>query len=119
MKGKFLKPAGLSICFFFISLVGNLNGRWQGTLKTPDGSSITVVYNFKVNGDTLTGTAQSPEGMVTIDSGKVMGNTFTFQVTVDGNVYPHSGKIYDDSCDVDVDFGYEKVHTTLVRDTTK
>lgn len=119
MKVKCLKPVGLSICFFFVSLAGNLNGKWSGTLNTPDGNAISVVYNFKVKGDTLTGTAQSPEGVVTIDSGKVIGNNFTFQVTVDGTVYPHFGKVYDDSCGLNVDFGYDTVHTTLVRDTAR
>jgi hypothetical protein len=87
--------------------------------KTPDGNDLNVFYNFKVNGDTLTGTAESPEGVVPIDSGKVAGNTFSFQVTVDGNAYPHTGKLYDDSCGIDIDFGTQWVHTTLVRDTTK
>lgn len=119
MKGKILKPVLLSSCFFLISLFADLNGKWKGMLNTPDGNEISVVYNFKVDGEKLTGTAESPEGVVSIDSGKVSGNTFSFDVTVDGNVYPHSGKIYDDSCGLDVDFGSTKMHTTLVRDTLK
>lgn len=120
MKRKLFNSIALCCCtLFLMAVIANLNGKWTGVIRTPDGNDLNVSYNFKVNGDTLTGTAESPEGMVTIDSGKVTGNTFSFQVTVDGNAYPHTGKLYDDSCGLDIDFGSQWVHTTLVRDTTK
>jgi hypothetical protein len=120
MKKKLFNSIAVCSCFIFLmAVIADLNGRWTGVVKTPDGNDLNVFYNFKVNGDTLTGTAESPEGVVPIDSGKVAGNTFSFQVTVDGNAYPHTGKLYDDSCGIDIDFGTQWVHTTLVRDTTK
>ncbi|HVV54728.1 MAG TPA: hypothetical protein VHC47_05370 [Mucilaginibacter sp.] len=122
MKRKLLITGALLACTIFVMAVADgLSGKWKGTIKTPDGNEIQVTYNFVAKGDTLTGTAESPEGEVTIDNGKIMGDTaFTFKVTVDGNDYPHKGKIYADSCGVDIDFGGgAMVHTTLVRDTTK
>lgn len=121
MKRKLFNVIALCCCsFFLMAVIADLNGKWTGVIKTPDGNDLNVFYNFKVNGDTLTGTANSSEGrMVSIDSGKVAGNTFSFQVTVDGNTYPHTGKVYNDSCAMDIDFGSQWVHTTLVRDTTK
>jgi hypothetical protein len=107
-------------CGFFVLIVAtfaDLNGKWTGTIRTPDGNDIQAVYNFKVNGDTLTGTAESPEGVVTIDNGKVNGDNFSFKVTVDGVDYPHAGTVYKDSCSLDIDFGGAKVHTTLLRAT--
>jgi len=104
---------GLFLLVFFT--FADLNGRWTGTIRTPEGNEIQAVYNFKVDGDTLTGTAESPEGVVSIDNGKVSGDNFSFKVTVDGNDYPHSGTVYKDSCSLDVDFGDQKVHTTLLR----
>lgn len=120
MKKAFLNPIVLCCSFIFcFATLADLNGKWSGTIKTPDGNELQAVYNFKVEGDQLTGTAESPAGVVIIDSGKVMGNTFSFKVTVDGNDYPHKGTLYDDSCGVDIDFGYETVHTTLLRDTAR
>ena len=120
MKKIFFYFLLLSISFIFLkAITPGLDGRWTGTIRVPDGNEINATYNFKTSGDTLTGTAESPEGIVTIDSGKVAGNTFAFQVTVDGNVYPHKGIQYGDSCGVDIDFGSQVVHTTIVRDTTK
>lgn len=120
MTRKFFYSAALSACFIFLlSITSALDGRWTGIVNTPDGNSLDVVYNFKTNGDTLTGTAQSPAGEVSIDNGKVSGNNFSFDVTVDGNVYPHKGILYTDSCGIDIDFGAgTTVHTTIVRDTT-
>ncbi|MBS1501053.1 MAG: glycoside hydrolase [Bacteroidetes bacterium] len=120
MKRKFLIPAALLSCFLFVmAVVADLNGKWKGTIKTPDGNELEVVYNFKADGDKLTGTADSPAGSVSIDDGKITGDTFSFKVTVDGTDYPHKGKMYADSCGIDIDFGGSTVHTTVVRDTTK
>jgi len=116
MKRKLFNPIALLCCFFvLIAALADLNGKWTGTIKTPDGNDLQVSYNFKVDGNKLTGTGESPAGTVTLDSGKVTGDTFKFQVSVDGNVYPHTGKIYADSCGVDIDFGGQKIHTTLKR----
>jgi len=120
MKRNLFNSIAVCCCFIFLmAVVANLNGRWKGVLTTPDGTNLDVSYNFKVSGDTLTGTAESPQGVVTIDSGKVADNTFSFQVTVDGTAYPHKGKMYDDSCGIDIDFGSQWVHTTVVRDTAR
>ena len=121
MKRKLFNPIALLLCCFFILIaaIADLNGKWKGTIKTPDGNELPVTYNFKVDGDKLTGTGESPAGIVTLDSGKVTGDTFTFQVTVDGNTYPHAGKIYADSCGLDIDFGGQKSHITLKRDVQK
>lgn len=120
MKRSFFYSAVLSCGFIFLmTLSSTLDGRWTGIVKTPDGDELNVAYNFKTDGDTLTGTAESPAGQVSIDSGKISGNTFSFDVTVSGNVYPHKGILYQDSCGVDIDFGGGMmVHTTIIRDTT-
>ena len=117
MKRKLFTTTTL-LCFFVVcmaAIIADLSGKWTGTIKTPDGNELKVTYNFKVDGDKLSGTAESPAGAVSIDSGKVAGDTFKFQVTVDGNVYPHAGKLYKDSCGIDIDFGGQKIHTTLTR----
>lgn len=117
MKRKLFNPIALACCFivFAAFVVADLSGKWTGVIKTPDGNDLEVSYNFKVDGDKLTGTAESPAGQVTVDDGKINGDTFTFKVTVDGNDYPHSGKVYADSCGLDIDFGAQKIHTTLKR----
>lgn len=120
MTRKFFYSAACSACFIFLlSITASLDGRWTGIVTTPDGNNLNVVYNFITNGNALTGTAESPAGQVSIDNGKVSGTNFSFDVTVDGNVYPHKGILYTDSCGIDIDFGGGTiVHTTILRDST-
>ena len=120
MKRKLLLPIALLTCFIFVmAVIADLTGKWKGNIKTPDGNTLPVTYNFKADGAVLTGTAESQAGVVTIDDGKITGDTFTFKVTVDGNDYPHKGKMYADSCGMDSDFGGQSSHFTIKRDTTK
>lgn len=118
MKRKLLNPLALIICsfLFIIATTADLNGKWVGVINIPGGSQyLDVAYNFKVDGEKLTGTATSPSGDVPIDNGKISGDKFSFSVNVDNTVYPHTGKIYADSCAVDIDFGGEKSHFIIKR----
>ena len=97
----------------------DLNGRWKGVVTTPDVNEMQVIYNFKVDGEQLTGTAESPAGVVTVDNGSITVDAFSFKLTVDGNDYPHAGKIAADTCELDIDFGGQSIHTTLGRDSSQ
>ncbi len=117
MKKKLFNPYTLACCvlLFMAFIVADLSGKWVGVIKTPDGNDLEVTYNFKVDGDKLSGTAESPAGAVSVDDGKIQGDNFSFKVTVDGNDYPHTGKMYADSCGMNIDFGGQKVHFTVKR----
>ena len=113
---KILTTTALVCCFMVcLAVVADLTGKWSGVIKAPDGSEIPVTYNFKVDGNKLTGTADSPQGSVPIDDGKIDGDKFSFKVTVSGTDYPHTGKMYADSCGMDLDFGGQKAHFVITR----
>ncbi|MGN6639559.1 MAG: hypothetical protein ACTHJ8_11660 [Mucilaginibacter sp.] len=119
MKRKALITAAL-LCFITVCLAavaGGLPGKWLGTVQTPDGD-VDLTYNFKLDGNKLSGTAESQGHEVTIDSGKVSGDNFTFRVTnSEGVVIPHEGKYFTtgDSCSLNIDYQGTKFHTTLKR----
>lgn len=99
-----------------LAAVVDLSGKWSGTVKTPDGNEVELNYTFKVDGDKLTGSAESQGSEVTIDSGKISGNDFKFIiVNTDGITIPHSGKYYGDSVSMNLDYQGMKFHTTLKR----
>ena len=50
----------------------DINGKWKGKMQGPNGD-MEMVFNFKVNADTLNGTAESPMGELPISNGKVKG----------------------------------------------
>jgi hypothetical protein len=121
MRRKILIIAALLSYFLLVMAVADgVTGKWKGIIKTPDGHGIPVVYNFKADGDKLTGTSKSPEGVLDIMDGKITGDTFSFRtIGSQGDSYYTKGKIYADSCGIDIDFGDLKVHLKVMRDTTK
>jgi hypothetical protein len=58
MKRKLLNPLALIICsfLFVIAIAADLNGKWVGVISIPGGGQdLDVAYNFKVDGEKLTG----------------------------------------------------------------
>jgi len=59
------------------------DGRWTGTFPGTGGQSMTVTFNLKEDGDTLTGTVSGAPGeWIPIKDGKIDGTHISF--TVDG-----------------------------------
>ncbi|GAC1303830.1 MAG: hypothetical protein NVSMB24_10370 [Mucilaginibacter sp.] len=116
MKKKIIITS-LLLCCFLISFgtIANLNGKWAGLLKTDQGNEFPLLYNFKINGDELTGTAKTPQGDMPINDGKITNGTFTFNVVVGGLEIDHSGKFYGDSVGVDISLDDIRSHATLKR----
>jgi len=116
MKKKIITTALLLFCFFVsFATIENLNGKWTGLLKTDQGDEYPLVYNFKINGDQLTGTARTPKGDMPINDGEIKGDTFSFNVIVNNMEIDHTGKFYGDSVGVDISLGDARTHTTLTR----
>ncbi|MDB5124993.1 MAG: hypothetical protein JWP94_3122 [Mucilaginibacter sp.] len=116
MKKKVIITSLLLSCFLIsFGTITNLNGKWAGLLKTEQGNEFPLLYNFKINGDQLTGTAKTPEGDMPINDGKITNGTFTFNVIVKGLEIDHTGKFYGDSVGVDISLDDIKSHATLKR----
>jgi hypothetical protein len=83
--------------FVTLAFAADLNGKWQGKITTPDGSEINLVYTFKVDGETLTGSLATPNGDLPISDGKVKGDEFSFSLTFGDNAIPMHGKVDGDT----------------------
>src|SRR5215469_8033345 len=103
MKKKFLATALLLSCFLVgFGSIASMSGKWTGVLKTDQGDEFQLLYNFKIDGNQITGTAKTPKGEMPINDGKVTGDTFTFNVVVNNMEIDHSCKFYGDSVGVDL-----------------
>jgi hypothetical protein len=79
---------------------------------------VVVTYTINVDGEKVTGLAETFGHSIKIEDGKVNGNDFTFNITNnDGVVIPHTGKFYSegDSVGMSMDYNGVKFHTTLKR----
>jgi len=116
MKKKMLTTTMLvCVCFFVcLAVAADLTGKWSGSIKTPNGD-YPVKYTFKVDGEALTGSADSDQGALPISEGKVSGNNFTFNLNLNGVVLKNVGKFYGDSITIDVDYNGTAMHGLLKR----
>lgn len=115
MKKAFL--LSILLCFVLAGVAATtaLNGQWVGTLKMDDGNEYPLQYNFKVDGEKLTGTVRGPHGDLPINDGKILGANISFDVSLNKMLIIHTGKIYPDSISLDIECDEAKAHTVLKR----
>jgi len=62
----------------------DIDGKWSGQYNSGMGDPMTLVYTFKAEGTTLTGTSPGgPDTEIPIKDGKIDGNNISFVVVVD------------------------------------
>ena len=76
------------------AFAADVTGKWVGNVETPNGP-LELTYEFKADGETLTGTVASPMGSLPLDKGKVAGKVLTYQVALEGNVITHEATVND------------------------
>ncbi|MDB5003097.1 MAG: hypothetical protein JWQ34_1322 [Mucilaginibacter sp.] len=122
MKRNILTAALLlcSVLICFAAAITDLTGKWKGSVKMADGNEFPLTYNFKVDGQKITGSVLSPQGELPIYDGKISSDKdFTFKVDVNDNPVPNVGKFYGDSVTVVADLDGQKLHATLKRVVVK
>ena len=61
----------------------DIDGKWTGSIDA-DGGPMQLVYNFKADGASLTGSTIGPDGMeVKLSDGKIDGNNISFNLKLD------------------------------------
>jgi hypothetical protein len=84
-----MKQLALTITLLFMAtsaLGADIDGKWSGQYNSGMGDPMTLVFTFKADGDTLTGTSLGgPDTQIPIRDGKINGNNISFVVAVDFN----------------------------------
>jgi hypothetical protein len=94
----FVLSALLTVAFLTAASSANaadLTGKWQGTMQSPDGQGLEINFNFKVEGEKLTGTTASSYGEEQITEGTVKGDAISFVVLAGGGQFKitYKGKV--------------------------
>jgi len=95
---RFVLSALLMTAFLAAASSANaadLTGKWQGTMQTPDGQGLEINFNFKLDGEKLTGTAASSYGEEQITDGTVKGDAISFVILAGGGQFKitYKGKV--------------------------
>lgn len=75
------------ICALLLSAVAafaaDVNGKWTGDVPGRGGDTMPTTFNFKVEGEKLTGTMTGPQGDLPLQEGKVSGDNVSFTTTLE------------------------------------
>lgn len=80
--------AALAIAVAILAVVvqaADVTGKWTGAVPTRDGGTRDATFNFKQDGEKLTGTMTGPQGDIELKDGSVKGNDVSFNVALSFN----------------------------------
>jgi len=91
MKKKLLLAAMFTFCISFLFGQDNdITGHWTGQVM----NQYNITYDFVANGDSLTGKDTHYDDSVSdISNGKIMGDSISFSVPIQGQMTPVTGKL--------------------------
>ncbi len=90
-------------------------GKWKASAPSPDGSTMDLVFTFKVDGDKLTGSVASAMGDMPISEGTVKDDAITFTVEMDDFKIVHKGTVSGDTMALKVLMGEQGFDMTAKR----
>lgn len=115
MKRKILTAAfavaALGLAAF---AAADLNGKWNAQLDF-NGQTLPVTSVYKVDGEKLTGTVESPYGVSDIQNGKFKNDSLHYSINVQNIEIPVNGKFYGDSVGINMEVQGQLYHATLKR----
>ena len=84
------------------SSLADITGRWTGKVM----DQFEVTYDFKQEGETLTGSTIGPDGTkIDIKDGKVKGEDVSFTLDINGMALVVTGKVKDNTLNLSFDMG--------------
>ena len=82
MKARLsLLVAGLSV-FVTVAQAADVTGTWVAQVPGRGGETRETTFNFKVDGEHLTGTMSGRQGDVALSDGKIKGDELSFNVAM-------------------------------------
>jgi hypothetical protein len=104
-----MKTLALLFAFVSLSLAADISGKWKADYTSPDGTARTSTFEFKADGEKLTGKVSSPRGESELKEGTIKGDDVSFVVIRNFNgddvKIGYKGKIKGDTIQFTVQFG--------------
>ena len=97
-----------------VAFAADSTGRWLGSVSTPNGD-FELVYDFKVEGETLTGALSTPNGELPLSDGKISGDNLSFTMSFGDNAIAYTGVVKGDTIVLTSEWGGEARELVLTR----
>ena len=65
------------------AIAADVTGKWTGDMPGRGGETMPATFNFKMDGEKLTGTMNGPQGDIALQDGKVAGDQISFTTTLE------------------------------------
>jgi hypothetical protein len=116
----FCASLALLACLLVTSaLAANVDGKWTAQVPGRQGNTQEMTFNFKADGDKLTGSVSTPRGEMQIQDGKVDGDNISFSQTFErgGNSMKimYKGKVSGDTIEFTRGMGEREAKFTAKR----
>ena len=82
---KLMTTGFLSGLLAVAALAADITGKWTAQMPGRNGQTREATFNFKVDGNTLTGTVSGARGETPISDGKIDGDQVSFSQTMEFN----------------------------------
>lgn len=94
---RFFWLAALIAVSVMTAAAADISGKWTAETQGRNGQTFTVTFDFKQDGEALTGNMSTRMGETPITDGKVSGDAVTFKVKLEFNgnsmVFDYDGKV--------------------------
>ena len=106
-KRLFVLGSFLTLMLLPTLSAADLSGKWKGDLKGPDGNALEINFDFKVDGEKLTGTVTNTYGEEQITEGSVKGDAISFIIMAGGGQFKltYKGQVVGDEIKFHVTIG--------------
>jgi hypothetical protein len=92
----------------------DISGRWLGKVSTPNGE-FELIYDFKVEGEALSGALSTPNGELPLSDGKIVGDNLSFTMTFGDNPVAYTGVVKGDTIVLKSEWGGQERELVLTR----
>jgi hypothetical protein len=96
MNKIYVSSIMLLLCSTLV-MASKIDGKWKATIESDAMGTMEFTLEYKVDGESLSGTLISDFGDLPITGGKVNGNEFEYKIDVMDSIIEHKGKLINDN----------------------
>lgn len=114
-KRVWLAVIAIGVLLSAAAAAADVSGKWKAEFTTPDGQQRVNTFNFKVDGEKLTGTVAGTQDTTPIQGGKVKGDEISFSAERPFGSFTYKGAVSGNEIKFKVEFNGQSFDITAKR----